>query len=155
MRCRTIQRKLSVFLDGELSEKQASRIAEHLSGCPVCQQRAESLSSLWEQLGEMREIDPSPYFWTRLSARIAQTEERRFSLDKVRGMLDRMLLPATAVAAAAIGLWIGGSLCDVYRTDRSHELNQAVASLYLDALDDFPDQSIGSAYVELISDQVQ
>ena len=153
MRCRRVQRRLSAFLDGELSEKQTSRIAEHLSGCPNCQQEVASLSSVWEQLGETHEVDPSPYFWTRLSARIAQAEERRFSLDNVLGMLNRLLVPATVVAASVVGLWIGGALYDVQRGDEPEVWEQVTASLYLDVLDDFPGQSIGSAYMELVSDQ--
>lgn len=153
MRCRTVQRKLSAFLDGELSEKKTSRIAEHLSGCPNCQQEVASLSSVWKRLGERHAVDPSPYFWTRLSARIAQVEERRFSLDKVGGILNRLLVPATAIAASLVGFWVGGALYDVHREDQPDEWKQVTASLYLDALDDFPVQSIGSAYMELVSDQ--
>ena len=153
MKCEQVQRRLSAFLDGELSKKQASRISEHVSGCPHCQQEAESLSAAWEQLGEMQEVHPSPHFWIKLNARIAQVEQRRFSLDKVRRFLDRLLVPATVVAASVFGLWIGGALYDVQRTDEPEVWEQVTASLYLDALDDFPAGSIGSVYMELISDQ--
>ncbi len=152
MRCQKVKRKLSAFLDGELSEKKASRIAEHLSGCQNCQQEVAFLSSLWERLEEMREVDPSPYFWTRLNARITQAEERSFSLDRVRGILDRLLVPATAIAALVVGLWIGGALYEVHWEDKPNLWEQATASLYLDALDDFPAQSIGLAYTELVFD---
>jgi len=130
-----------------------ARIAEHLSGCSHCQQEAESLSSVWEQLGEMHEVDPSPYFWTRLSAQIAQAEERRFSLDKVGGVLNRLLVPATAIAASVVGLWIGGSLYNIYGEDRPEPWEQAAMVLHLDALDDFPAESIALAYMDLVSDQ--
>jgi hypothetical protein len=101
----------------------------------------------------MGEVDPSPYFWTRLNARIAVVEDRRFSLDKVRGILNRLLVPATAIAALVVGLWIGGAFYDVHWEDKPDLWEQATTSLYLDALDDFPAQSIGLAYMELISDQ--
>ena len=153
MRCRRVRRRLSAFLDGELSEKQASQMAEHIAACPDCQQEVASLSSVWEQLGERREVDPSPYFWTRLRARIAQAEERRFSLDHVLGMLSRLLVPATTVAASVVGLWIGGALYDIYGEDRLDPWEQAATVLHLDALDDFPAESIGLAYMELVSDQ--
>ena len=155
MRCRTVQRKLSAFLDGEVPEKMTSQITEHLSGCPACREEAASLSAVWKGLEEMREIDPSPYFWTRLNARIAQAERRRFSPDRVWRMLSRTLVPVTGVTAAVIGLWIGGALYDVYQPDRTDEWDQVASALYLDTLDDFPAQSIGSAYMELVSDQVQ
>jgi len=41
----------------------------------------------------------------------------------------------------------------VQRTDEPEVWEQVTASLYLDALDDFPAGSIGSVYMELISDQ--
>ena len=153
MKCQQVQRRLSAFLDGELSKKQASRISEHVSGCPHCQQETESMTAAWKQLGAMRKVDPSPHFWIKLNARIAQVEERRFSLEKIRGFLDRLLVPATVIAASVVGLWIGGALYDVQRADESEVWEQVTASLYLDALDDFPAQSIGSAYMELLSDQ--
>ena len=155
MKCREIQGKLSAFLDGELSEKEASRIAKHLSGCQKCQREAASLSSVWDQLGEIREVDPSPYFWTRLDARITQAEEQHFSLGKVWVGLNRLLLPATAIAASVIGLWIGGAIYDVHQGKQPEAWEQVATSLYLDVLDAFPSQSIGSTYVELVSDQVQ
>lgn len=153
MRCRTVQRKLSAFLDGELSEKATSHIAEHLSRCPTCPQEAASLSSVWEELGEMHAIDPSPYFWTRLSARIAQAEEQRFLLKEIWGMLHRLLVPATVIVASVVGLWIGGTLYDLYAQDQPESWEQAARVLHLDALDDFPAESIGLAYIELASNQ--
>ena len=153
MKCEQVQRRISAFLDGELSKKQASRISEHISGCPHCQQEVESMTAAWEQLGEMHEVDPSPHFWIKLNARIVQVEERRFSLEKVRGFLDRLLVPATVVVASVVGLWIGGALYDVQRVDEPEVWEQVTASLYLDVLDDFPAHSIGSDYVQLLSDQ--
>ena len=111
------------------------------------------MTATWEQLGKMQEVDPSPHFWIKLNARIAQVEERRFSLEKVRGFMDRLLVPATVVAASVVGLWMGGALYDVQRADEPEVWEQVTTSLYLDVLDDFPAHSIGSAYMELISDQ--
>lgn len=153
MRCRKVQRTLSAFLDGELSEQKASYITEHLSRCPTCQQEMVSLSSVWKRLGEIHEVAPSPYFWTRLNARIAQAEERHFPLSQVWGRLNRLLVPATAIAALVVGLWIGGTLYDVHQENQAEKWEQAVTSLHLDALDDFPAESIGLAYMELVSDQ--
>jgi anti-sigma factor RsiW len=152
MRCRAIQRKLSAFLDGELSEKQTARITRHLSRCTACAQEAASLSSVWEALGESQEIVPSPYFWTHLSARIAQAEEGRFSLGGMWGTLNRLLIPATGIIASVVGLWLGGMLHNLY--ERPSERREQVASvLHVDALDDFPSESIGLAYMELVSAQ--
>ena len=148
MKCRKIQRTLSAFLDGELSEKKAMHVAEHLSRCPTCQQEATSLSSAWEALGEIREVDPSPYFWTRLSGRIAQVEERRFG-----GVLHRLLVPAAVIAASVAGFWIGGTLYDLYREDPLEASEKVVTSLHVDALDDFPAESIGLAYMQMVSNQ--
>ena len=153
MRCRKVQRKLSGFLDGELSGKKAARIAEHLSHCSRCQQEAAALSSAWEQLGKVPEIEFSPYFWTRLSARIAQAEQQRFALGKVWRALDRLLVPTTVIAASVVGLWVGGSLYDIYQEDQPQPWEQVAEALHLDALDDFPGESIGLAYMELMSDQ--
>ena len=98
-------------------------------------------------------MEPSPYLWTRLSGRIAQAERQRFTLGKVWRTLDRLLVPATAIVASVVGLWVGGSLYDIYREDQPEAWEQAAEVLHLDALDDFPGESIGLAYMELMSDQ--
>ncbi|MFH1007873.1 MAG: zf-HC2 domain-containing protein [Candidatus Latescibacterota bacterium] len=152
MKCEKVQRTLSAFLDGEVSRKQALEISEHVAGCPPCQLEAESLSAVWVQLGEMPAMDPTPFFWTRLNARITQVERRSFSLDTVLGFLGRLVVPATVVAASVVGLWIGGTLYDARGGDQPEVWEQVTASLYLDALDDFPAHSIGSDYVQLLSD---
>lgn len=98
----------------------------------------------------MEEIDPSPYFWTRLSARIAQAEERRLSIG---GLVNRLLVPTTTIVALVVGLWIGERLYDMYGENRLEPWEQVATSLHLDALDDFPAESIGLAYMELVSSQ--
>lgn len=153
MKCRHVQRKLSAYFDGELSEKEASYVSKHLSECQVCQQEAASLSSVWERLGEIQEIEPAPYFWTRLNAKISEVGEQLPVWDVIFGGLNRYLVPATLIAASFLGIWIGSALHNVYYSGTTEAWEQVATSLHLDALEDFPDQSVGSAYMELALNQ--
>jgi predicted anti-sigma-YlaC factor YlaD len=83
MRCKKVQKKLTGFLDGELSAKNASLIQEHLSGCEECSRRASEARKVMEWAGTWQEVDPSPLFLMRLKARIrseAEPESRGVTL---------------------------------------------------------------------------
>ena len=45
MRCRKVQRMLSVYIDSELTEEAAAVVSEHLSECPRCATEREKLLS--------------------------------------------------------------------------------------------------------------
>jgi hypothetical protein len=63
--------ELSAFLDGELSDTERSRAADHLADCPQCQQRLDELREL-EALAQTvpRELTPPSDIATRVRARL-------------------------------------------------------------------------------------
>jgi anti-sigma factor RsiW len=50
MTCRRIRKKLSAFLDGEVSPEEAGRIEQHLAICPACGTEASALTATYELL---------------------------------------------------------------------------------------------------------
>jgi len=81
MKCEEIQKKLSALIDNELKEEEVSLIREHLKECQGCAEELRAINTAWDFMGTAEEMKPSPYFWTRLSATIAQQEQEKIDLQ--------------------------------------------------------------------------
>ena len=162
MKCQKIKKRLSVFADGEVKEKEKNKILEHLSTCSYCAREARTLSSLQALLEEEKEtIQPSPYFTNKLEQRIAQLETKEGPLRKLLEYINRALVPATITSVLVIGTLFGNKLGDVFYSRISRLLNPGESSsiqetvdqsLYLNSLDDFPSESLGGVYIALITE---
>jgi predicted anti-sigma-YlaC factor YlaD len=142
MNCRKIQNKLSAYLDCEITENDVKAIEEHLQHCRQCEKRLQSLKNTWEIVGILPDPEPVPYFYTRLKRRMASQEK-----EEALTWIDRVLIPASAVVALALGLLVGnivGRNGDMrYQSPILEE--EVVDSLQLDNFDDFPNASLGDA----------
>ena len=146
MKCHNIIRKLSAYMDGELSEEDKTQVASHIQECPDCARALRGLSRAWDTLEWLPETDPPPHFFIRLKARMASVKEKR----KER-WIEGVLLPASAVAVIGIGILIGslvGKNGDIINGSMGAE-EEWISSLYLDRFDDVPSASLGDAYLEL------
>ena len=162
MKCQKIKKRLSVFVDGEVKEKEKNKILAHLSTCPYCEQEAKTLFLLQALLEQEKEtIKPSPYFTNKLEQRIAQLEKKEGPLRKLLECLNQALVPATITSVLIIGTLFGNKLGEVFYSRISKLLNPGESSsiqeavdqsLYLNALDDFPSESLGGVYIALITE---
>lgn len=66
MTCRTVQAKLSAYIDGELSGFEMLDIRSHLHCCPGCSTEMEQIRQLKWALGSLPENDPGPEFAANL-----------------------------------------------------------------------------------------
>jgi len=105
--CSEVQERLSQFLDNELSEDEAARMASHMTNCSSC---AAELTS-FQQLSRMsrRLIDPSvpAHIWEGLQPKLDSPEEPNVILahDRPRLIPSRFLaIAATILVAAGIGV---------------------------------------------------
>ncbi len=98
--CRQARRWLSVHRDGELSARRSERLARHLAGCPACRQAAAELEALTVRLAALPAAEPRAGFAGRVLARLPAQPR----------LAARPLMPATALASVALGLWLGLSL---------------------------------------------
>jgi predicted anti-sigma-YlaC factor YlaD len=162
MKCQKIKKRLSVFVDGEVKEKEKNKILAHLSTCAYCAQEAKTLFSLQALLEEEKEtIKPSPYFTNKLEQRIAQLEKKEGLLRNLLEYINRALVPATITSVLIIGTLFGNKLGEVFYSRISKILNPGESSsiqevvdqsLYLNSLDDFPSESLGGVYIALITE---
>lgn len=161
MRCQKIRKKLPAYLVGQTVEKDKETISRHLETCQSCRQEVKELSSLSSLLKQEKEsVQTSPYFWNKLEQAIIQAEINEKPLDIIRGWMNRTLIPASATAVIIIGIFIGANLGGVIYTNIVHILNpdnssvvqkEMDQSLQLNTLNDFPKESIGDIYNDLLA----
>jgi anti-sigma factor RsiW len=84
------------FLMGSFNESERQTIQSHLNSCPACRREYESLSMLWNALGNLPEEKPSPAMAERFNAMLAAYEqgirhgESRWSLlQSLNAFFDR------------------------------------------------------------------
>jgi anti-sigma factor RsiW len=146
MTCRDVEKKLSAFLDGELEAGEKAAIASHARGCTACGTRLQAEKRLWNTLGALPGAAPSPYFYTRLSARLREKER-----SSAAGRFERILVPASALAIALFGFWLGylagGNGEAASQTAQAQTAPASTA--YLDTFDDIPAASLGDVYFAL------
>jgi anti-sigma factor RsiW len=112
MRCRSIQKKLSAYQDGEIGGKEKERIATHLKGCPACRSAYAELEQVWQSLEKISEIEASAGFEGRLFERINAVPEPRawWRFHWVPWVDPWPLAPTMAAILLLVGAVLGGYL---------------------------------------------
>lgn len=72
MNCKKIHTDLIFYLGRELSDEKMEAIGRHLETCDDCRQFAEMLKNQLELIDQEKRPEVSPYFFTRLSAKLGE-----------------------------------------------------------------------------------
>lgn len=75
MKCNQVQKKMSAYLDNELTDKESRSIAEHLNQCPDCQKEYNLLDSQEKYLATLTQVEPSTNFRTKFWSRAKLNEQ--------------------------------------------------------------------------------
>ena len=99
-RCPPIAQDLSAYLDGELDDEVARRVAEHVDACPECRARLERIRAVRRVL-RAQPVEDVPDLTRAIAARVAadQMGSQRRNEWAVRA---RIAAVAAAVAAAVV-----------------------------------------------------
>jgi len=126
MNCQESREQIAGLLQGDLPDKEAGCLREHLHSCPTCWQEWQELNETWARLGLLPDEQPSQNlrrdFYRRLEAsrRELAATERQPLRERLPGLLSRLrtmaevLRPAspamrlaTAVLVVAVGFGAG------------------------------------------------
>ncbi len=94
---------LTAFVDGALPPERAAEVARHLDACEACRAEKARLGSAIAALGALPPApEPSPFFETRLAARLAREgkPEARL-LSRLSALRWKLAAPAVAGVLAA------------------------------------------------------
>jgi len=95
---------LTALLDGALDGARRAEAEAHLAGCPACRAERDRLAGALARLAALPPpAEPSPWFETRLEARLAEQEAARPAglLSRLAAWRWRLALPAAALGAVA------------------------------------------------------
>ena len=142
---KTIQKKLILYLDSNLSERETNIVKEHLSQCRSCQKEIKTLSAIWRNEGITERITPSEYLWTRLEARLNEpnTVDRHPLYDKLIPAARLSVIAALVLVAIFVGNYIGKVSDNDLKTDTREYLWNTYS---LEAFEPIPTESIGKAF---------
>ena len=74
MRCMTVSKHLSAFMDKELPNKLNSQISGHLASCSACSAKLEALKDVESDLNTITEIEVSRNFSSNIMNKIKNSE---------------------------------------------------------------------------------
>jgi predicted anti-sigma-YlaC factor YlaD len=109
MNCNEVRENLIELLTPGQGQA-APAISAHVKQCSACSQELESLRKTMALLDEWKVPEPSPYFMTRMGARVREEREKKASAR----LFDWLRRPALAVSLATV-LVVGGITYQVLR----------------------------------------
>jgi anti-sigma factor RsiW len=142
-----IQKRLLLYLDDELAQREINKISAHLSECSSCYRRAELLKSLWKSDSVPARELPPPFLWAKLKNRIEQNSQ---SLQSVKnwstGFVPLSVRIAAALAAILFGFYLASPTKGNQFSESSslNELKAFAQECRLDMFDIAPSGTVGS-----------
>ena len=108
---------LSLYMDGELSQRKRARLEEHLRVCESCGQILEQLKSIEQMAGREKLPQISEAYWENFSVRVGnklllreKDSTSRFSAGRIKRLFQispfRLKL-AAGLASLFIVMWVG------------------------------------------------
>ena len=102
MRCKEAQKWILRSLDGALPAERKKDLDDHAGGCARCAKLRRDYGTILGRLRAGGNIEPLPYFWPRLDARIREEERQEPWMVWLRW--SRRAIP---VSLLLIGFFIG------------------------------------------------
>ncbi len=108
MKCRTVEKKISAYQDGELRREQREKVVNHLAGCAACREQFARLEALREALGALPEIRPESGFYRQVVKKINESQEQRRPWTILTPIYRFLRTPVLASLILLTGLAAGG-----------------------------------------------
>lgn len=105
MDCKTVHSKLIFYLEGSLGNEEAQQVESHLNSCAACKAFADDLKSTLSLIENEKKVEPGPYFYTRLKAKLETRGTASPALHLRRPM--QILQPALFSLLLLLGIYAG------------------------------------------------
>ena len=156
--CKKVRKNLIAFLNHQLEEEKTKEIEQHLNSCSSCKKEEKELRLTWNLLGRL----PIDKDFADISGGVLERivrEGQKYSLFQ-RFIEKITLIPAPALSllifflAIPPGTLLGKNLyfalSSSYHTPLEDAQIVCTEELPLDVFGDFPGQSLGNIYVNLV-----
>ncbi|MDP2336831.1 MAG: zf-HC2 domain-containing protein [Bacteroidota bacterium] len=139
MDCKTIHKDLIFYLDNELPNERRIIVQKHLDRCTECREFLALLQSEMQIFSDEKNPEVSPFFYTRLSARLEERQEYQPQNQWVR-----LVQPVIFMLILVIGIYGGLQL----GSNASNSTTNQPATRSIQMLDDFEAEPIESFLLE-------
>jgi len=151
VRCKKVRRKLGVYLDGELKQRQKELIEEHLKKCVDCRQELTLLAQLSEILKEWKEVECSDNFEVKVWQSISLEKGRKFSFQDVFWWAEQIFLPVGIAIILIAGVVFLNDFLSENFYPQTYDLEEEYFTLSaLDSFQDISPDSLSDVYIDLI-----
>ncbi len=103
MNCKPVETLLLGVVDGRATAEERDRVSGHVATCEACARHLEELGATWSALDELPTVEPSPWFDTRLAARMREPLPKTNWLGRLPAGMRWIAVTAALVAMA---VWI-------------------------------------------------
>jgi predicted anti-sigma-YlaC factor YlaD len=98
MDCKSIEKKLIFYLEGDLPDEENKIISSHIKGCNQCAAKLQYIQESIQTIELEKSTVPKPFLFTRIQARMQSKE------NKIRRLI---LAPLAIASILTIGLFVG------------------------------------------------
>ncbi len=146
MKCRKIDKFISLLIDKEISSHQKQCLDEHLNNCQLCANRLQEMRDIWETM-DLPAAPVNAYLYTRIQSKMNHFDT---SFRPYKS-------PKWITAGFAASLIIGGFLG--YFTASLNDFNDVQDNVMFsengewDPYVVYADNSVGQIYIDLTLDQ--
>ena len=102
MNCKNCHNDLIFYIEGTLPEERIKSVETHLHSCEECASFAAYLTSTLKVIGTEKELNPSPFLYTRIKARLEPKQ-----MEKAKSSWQKVLQPAFFVMILLLGIYSG------------------------------------------------
>jgi hypothetical protein len=156
--CKKARKHLFAFLNLQLEEQKAKEIEGHIARCPLCRKEAEGLRATWNLLGSYSIDRDFPDLIPGILEKMDTAGKKYTIFQPVADILFRIPAPAFSllllILAIPPGALLGKNLYFTFSNAKNTYVQETYVTqseeLPLDIFADFPEQSLGTIYMNLV-----
>jgi len=156
--CKKARKHLFAYLNLQLEDQKAKEIEGHMAQCPLCRKEAEELQATWNILGSYSVDRDFPDLMPGILEKMDAEEKKYNFFDSLADVLFRIPAPALCllmlILAIPPGTLLGKNLYLSFSNPENSYLQETYVTrseeLPLHIFADFPEQSLGTIYMNLV-----
>jgi hypothetical protein len=156
--CKKVRKHLFAFLNLQLEEQKAKEIEGHIARCPLCRKEAEGLQATWNLLGSYSIDRDFPALIPGIFEKMDTAGKKYTIFQPFADILFRIPAPAlcllTLILAIPPGTLLGKNLYFTFSKAKNTYVQETYINqseeLPLNIFADFPEQSLGTIYMNLV-----
>jgi len=139
MKCSEIQKKLIFYIEKELEKTSTLEIESHLSKCKKCNSIFNEMNKTYSILNNGKQLNPNPFFYTRLSEKIKEIENKRIFHPSFIKILQPIVVSFVLIVSVVLGIVIGNEFSqnsNIFENITETEIQVYSDNFYLNEIDE-------------------